>query len=376
MKLISNSVVVMLIICVCFFTKANAQQLAMLVNLAPIDGIEITPDNIFNYQIINNEGRNRDISVTGTLVYKHTGNRISYKFNATVYPGMNNYSSATVINPEWNFSSSGMRELFFDYKKLPQGTYEYCVEIKLERKLSEEKFPEPIDACIYQTVNDIFLINLVTPENDAKLYERNPMLSWMVNYPFASALTYKLRVAEKKEGQNNENAIVRNNAIYSDNILSSTSQIYPLTAKPLEVNQPYVWTVDAYYKGILLGGAEVWRFTIIEDSFLEETVPEDVAYLDIRREKTKDPVYAIGQLKLYYSLRDIKTDSLELELFLEDKPVKVKDKYLQAKNGDNRFEIDFTESPRLKHMKVYRLQITNSRREKFMVMFKYVNPKL
>ena len=230
--------------------------------------------------------------------------------------------------------------------------------------------------CVYQTVNDIFLINLITPENDAQLYEHNPMLSWMVNYPFASSLTYKLRLAEKKDGQNNENAIVRNNPIFSDNNVFSTSIIYPVTAKPLQVHQPYAWTVDAYYKGILLGGAEAWNFTIIEDSFLTASIPKEIGYLDIRNEQVKDPVYAIGTLKLKYDLRVLKHDSLLLELKAGDKVVKLKRPYLLAKHGNNRLDIDFTNSPRLKHLKMYTLHITNGKKENFVVTFKYINPEL
>lgn len=356
--------------------QINAQQLNMMVNLSAVDGIEVTPDNIFNYQIINNEGKAKDISVSGILVYKNSALRLSYTFSTTVYPGINNFSKENVMNPNWNFSDNAFRELFFDYRKLPQGTYEYCVEIKLLKVLSEERLPDPVDACVYHTVSDIFLINLITPENDAKIYEYNPMLSWMVNCQFASALTYKLRLTELKEGQNNENAITRNNPVYSDKNLLSTSIIYPVTAKPLEAYQPYVWTVDAYYKGILLGGAEVWKFTIIEDSFLADRIPKETPYLDITKEKRRDPGLAIGQLKLKYELGEIKTDTLFLELKHGDKTIKLKNQYLLAKVGDNRYEIDFTATPRLTHYKTYTLNIRNTKKEKFIITFKYVNPDL
>ena len=95
------------------------------------------------------KGRNRDVSITGTVIYKRSGLRFSYKFSTTVYPGMNFFFKDKVFNPNWQFSDNGLKELFFDFKKLPQGTYAYCVEIALERNLSEEKFPDPIgEVCI------------------------------------------------------------------------------------------------------------------------------------------------------------------------------------------------------------------------------------
>ena len=37
-------------------SRSNGQQMSMLVNMSAIDGIEISPDNIFNFQVINSEG--------------------------------------------------------------------------------------------------------------------------------------------------------------------------------------------------------------------------------------------------------------------------------------------------------------------------------
>lgn len=351
-----------------------SQSLSMVVNMAMLDGVEVTPDNVFNFQIINNERVTKDITIDGTLIYRNSDLRMSFKFNTKVQPGVNIFSKDKVLNPNWSFSNSALRELFFDYKKLPQGTYQYCVSISLSNNQTEGTWSEPVDACVYQTLNDIFLINLITPEDDAELHEYNPMLVWAVNYPFASALRYKLRLAEVKEGQNNENAITRNNLYYSDNNIFTTSQIYPQVAKKLKAGQPYAWTVDAYYKGILLGGAEAWRFTIIEDTLFDETVLKDAPYLDVRNETIKDPVITNGVLKLKYYLKELKVDTLSMTLSHKGKEIKLKNNKLLAKLGDNRFDIDFTESPRLKHGHDYTLYIKNKQRQTFIVVFKYINP--
>lgn len=375
MRIIKRKILLTIIFfCTLIWNQTFAQELKMTVNLSTVDGIEISPDNIFNFQIISNESRTRNVSITGTLIYRNSKLRMSYSFSAMIHPGMNSFSKSVVTAPQWSFSDNALRELFFDYKKLPQGTYEYCVEIGLDRKLSEEQLPIPVGECVYYTVNDVFLINLITPENDAELYEYNPLLSWMVNFHAPGLLTYKLRLTDVKEGQNNQSAINRNNLIYKENNVISTSQIYPVTAKPLKAFQPYVWTVDAYYKGILLGGAEPWRFTIIEDSFLEASIPKDVPYLDIRLEKVIDPVFAIGKLKMKYELRDLKVDTLQLRLVSDGKEIKLKNNKIETRAGDNRLELDLTSAPRLRHFKIYTMYINNLQGEKFTVSFRYVNP--
>lgn len=351
-------------------------QNSVLVNNAALEGVELTKKNIFNYQIINNDQKAHKVIVFGSVIYKRSSLRFSYSFNTTIYPGINQYSNVNVINPQWTFQNAALRELFFQYDKLPQGTYEYCVEVRLEATNAEFVSPDPIGSCTYNTIDDIFLINLITPENDAKIYEYYPSLGWVVNYPFASELSYSLRLAELNEGQNNEAAIVRNNPIFHDKHLFSTNIIYPVTAKPLELYQPYVWTVDAYYKGILLGGAEVWKFTIIEDTLLEE-LPYTNAYIDIRREYGGEPFFSIGEIKLKYVLDDIKYDSLKLKLTIgQDKEVKLPIDTWKVKYGDNRTVIKLTKGISLKHMKKYVLHVLNRDGIEYQIPFIYVNPAL
>ena len=83
--------------------------------------------------------------------------------------GYNQFSKEIVQNPQWIFSDAGLKELFNNYQKLPQGTYEYCVDITLQAVTSEQQVGQPVGACTYYTVNDLFLISLITPENDACL---------------------------------------------------------------------------------------------------------------------------------------------------------------------------------------------------------------
>ena len=353
-------------------TSLKAQQ-QVTVNLAPIDGVELTPDNIFGYQIQSGLASTVNATIKGKVVYRANGLSFSYSFPYTIRPGLN-LIDANAVHAQWTFSSTALKELFMDYKKLPTGTYEYCVEVSLNGPGGETVTGGANRECLYQKSNDIFLINLIDPDNNAKLHEYFPVLSWMVNYPFASALTYKIRVAEVKDGQNNTAAVNRNNPVYQESNIPQTSIGYPVYAKPLERFQPYAWTVDAYYKGILLGGAEPWRFTIIEDSELNG-LPKDMSHIDIRREQGINIMYAVGKIKLKYVLSDVTSDVLLLDLTDADgKSIKLKKKELKAGYGDNRYELPFANVLSLKHKATYYLKISNQAGEHFTVQFKYVNP--
>ncbi len=350
-----------------------AQGTSLVVNLAQIDGIELNPENVFNYEILNNTGSSKDVTIQGNIQYRNSALKASYSLNIRLQPGNNPIGKEKGSSAAWTFSDNGLKELFRDYGKLPQGTYEYCVSVTLKTINPEYDAGDPISECTYQSVNDIFLINLIEPENNSKLYELNPMFSWVVNYPFASQLTYRIRIAPVKEGQNNENAINRNNPIYQDNQVMSTSMIYPATAKPLQKFQPYAWTVDAFYKGILLGGAEAWRFTIIEDSLLTET-RINRSYYDFASHNGDTRLNIAGNLKLKYNV-DGTNDTLKLKIIDEgNNTVPLNKNVLSLRNGINWIDIPFDERASLKHNANYTVILSNKSDKEFIVPIKYLNP--
>ena len=351
-----------------------AQSINATVDLSMLDGVELNADNIFNYSIDNHSALAQQVVVQGSVQYRRSNLSFSYRYNITLQPGHNSINKSMISSPVWTFSASGLRELFLTYNKLPQGTYEYCVTVNPKQIVDGQSTANEPMSCVYQTVEDLFLINLITPENDAKIYESNPMLSWIVNYPFASELSYKIRVAELKSGQNPQSAITRNNPMYKDDHVMTTGTVYPVAAKPLQKWQPYVWTVDAYYKGILLGGAEVWKFTIIDDSELN-SLPKESYYVDIRQEHNNALYYAIGAIKLKYQLDEKNEEVLQVQILNEEgKQIKLKQNQLKVVLGDNRIDIKLKDEVLLKHLAKYTLAITNSSGAYFQLPFKYINP--
>ena len=352
----------------------NAQQL--LPDLGSIDGVDLTPDNILGYGIVNGGSQPVAVTIRGRIRYRESDLTMGYRLEATLAPGFNRVASLGG-KPVWEFSRSALKELFFQYRLLPQGTYEYCVEVAKKGGGDGGDGSGGSD-CLFRQSKDLFMISLLEPDDDAKIYEYHPLLSWVCNYPLGSALTYRLRIAEVKEGQNNYNALTRNNPVYSEKNLAATSRLYPAYAKALKPFQPYAWTVDAYYKGILLGGAEPWRFTIVEDSLLLASVPRYQSYLDLEKESGKTSFFAPGILKLKYELRDLRADSLRLRLFAADpepKEIALRNNVLIARLGDNRYELDLQQERELKHMQLYRLQVTNGKNEKYNIAFRYINPE-
>lgn len=349
---------------------SNAQQ-QITINMAGIDGMPLTPANIFGYTI-QSSGHSA-VQVKGTLRYRNSGSSFSYSFSYQLQAGTNAIDRS-LVNPQWQFSSPSLRDLFFTYNTLPEGTYEYCVTVTPSTVLPETP-AIPFDECLFHRADGVFIINLVDPPNNAKLQEFNPALSWVANYSLSNELNYRIRIAEVKQGQNAVNAVMRNQPLYDEKNLSQNTIIYPVYAKPLEKNKYYAWTVDAYFRDILLGGSETWQF-IIPDDTLKTAYPAVRSYIDIRRETGVGQIYIMGELKLKYLLDKAKKDVLELRLLDEgNNAVVLKPSALAATYGDNRYELNLKDNSNLKHLGNYRLEVSSQTGAHYMLSFRYVNPE-
>lgn len=362
----------------CMLVAASSQPIhaqQFVVNMAGLEGLDITPDNMWGFQIQSFANVNTNCRINGTIQFRNADYSIRFNFPYTLKPGVNTID-ASMVNPQWNYSSTALRELFTYHKVLPQGTYQYCISVVPVSPGGEYTGSGQTDDCLYKQAKDLFSITLLEPENNAKIYEYNPMLTWIATYPFAQELTYKIRIAEIKKGQTTESAIARNNPVYSENNLTANSIVYPVYGKPLQVWQPYAWTVDAYYKGVLLGGAQPWKFTIVEDS-LHKILPDESSYVDINIDKGSNTYYAVGQVKFRYEEQDFLNNELTVSIVRKGSE-KHEPKFIwSVQRGGNFNAFDLTNT-NLKHNEEFEVLIeykssrTNNSNQK--VKYKYVNP--
>lgn len=343
-----------------------SQQQGLSLSLATVDVQALTKRSLFDFQVSVPVGAgSRTVILKGVLTYRNTPHRIAYTLTVPVRPGINNIADYA-DRARFEYSSSSVKELFEVWDKLPEGIVQYCVTIS---GADGETSPGVIEDCVFGRKEDIFLINLVDPEDKARLYELNPMLSWVVNYPFTSGLSYKIRVVEMKKGQNAVNAVKRNNPVYEEKGLMQMSVNYPVYARPLEVGHTYAWTVDAYYKDLLLGGAEVWQFTIVEDSLLK-AVPKDISYYDFARHQGETRIFAVDTLKLKYQSFRME-DTLHCSFTAENGKAVFETDY-PCSPGTNLVGLFLRASDKFRHGKLYTVRIRTGQSGTYVVPFIFI----
>lgn len=349
--------------------SAYGQGTAISVSLATVDVGQLNKKSMFSYQLSATGQAAGTVSLKGTLKYRNAPHSLSYTLTVPLRPGINDMAEH-LERARFEYSSSSVRELFELFDKLPEGMFQYCVQVT---GLGGEVLQEVVEDCVFGRNEDIFLINLIDPEDKAKLYERNPMLSWVANYPFASSLSYKIKVVEMKKGQNTVNAIKRNNPVFEEKGLMQMSINYPIYAKPLQVGSTYAWTVDAYYRDLLLGGAEPWQFTIVEDSLLK-AVPQHISYYEFEKHQGETRLFAVDSIKLKYeSYRT--DDSLKFTFLREDGKI-VHETKQACVPGTNLIGLHLRDQDKFRHGKMYQARITDQRSRTFIVPFIFIRSEL
>lgn len=371
-----NILAVLLMIFTCCTKTATAQETFLL----QLDGTIVPGQprvDLLNYTVISQAAAPVRVRLKGALRFYNAADYIRYEKEVVLQSGLN-LIREVAAPVALQFSGNALRELYTTHGKLPLGRMEYCVTIEEYRRNGEQMGWQPArQECTFINNDDLFMIELLLPEDGAKLKEFHPQLGWMVNSPLAGELTYRLMLAPKQQHQSKQDAIKRNRLQYDEKNIAGMFQVYPVYAKPLVYDQPYVWNVEAYYKGYLMGTAVPWEFVILPDT-LRDSVAYSSAYLDIMKDVGTYNVIAPGVLKLRYELKMSAADSLTFSLLDKDQqPMKFKVPVDGSmKYGDNRMVIDFYNHQPLKHKKKYTLLVSGRHFKDRRIEFTYYNPDL
>ena len=364
-KVVNLRFLLSLILLQLFTLAAYSQSAGFSLSLATVDAGNLNKKSLFDFQVNSTAATVKNVLLKGTVKYRNQPYKLSYTLRLPVQPGVNNISEYAG-RAQFEYSSGSVRELFELFDRLPEGTLQYCVTLGAA---DGESTIDQVEDCTFGKNEDLFLINLIDPENKAELYELNPMLSWVANYPFAATLSYKIKVVEMKKDQNPINAIKRNNAVYEEKGLMQMSINYPIYARPLQVGNTYAWTVDAYYKDLLLRRAEPWQFAIVEDSLLKMGA-KDISCYEFEKHQAETKIFAVDSLKIKY-LSYNEEDSLQMEFFTQHEKSVLKMIY-PCKPGTNMIALDLRTSDKFRHGKVYKVNIRNARSKTFTVPFIFI----
>lgn len=348
------------------FSVATAQ---VVVSVNPPAGFVNSGRDLWNINIVNS-GQAKDVFVelilskNGKDVIKQTCSPFSLKKGIS---GVTGYSvSITEFKvTDRNIAYSGTNVL------IPNGEYSLCAKV-----IEAGSFFQLAENCAEYSASQLSPPFLVYPPDQSVQSMLNPILTWSPPSPLPAGVLvkYKLKLTDIFSGQSAEDAINRNTPLfYADDILP-TSLVYPFTAIQLQKGKKYAWRVYAVAANdVNIGNTEVWSFSIDANKVFQQ--PDSGAYAVLRKEPL--PGYFLclnGILRFKFTEEYVggPTDKLKVkitttngrDIFAECKLS------LNKSKGDNYYTINFNPDCLLADNKLYLLEVTNEKKEKFQLNFK------
>lgn len=255
------------------------------------------------------------------------------------------------------------------------GNYLACYQIFQHTNKGDELLG---DECVRLVVEPLSPPLLVDPVNLSILSTESPMLSWLPPMPVElfPSLNYEVAISEILDGQTAADAISQNIPVISYHSLKSNVLALPPSLNQLQLNHRYAWQVTAKNANDYSSQSEIWQFK------LERSAPEPEAvkmtpYVKLKTNQLERTLAPDGILKFSYSNRlndsivDFEIVDLSVGSVAEGK--RNYNTKLPLSTGENLKKIKLKGLIPLDEKHVYKAILTDSQKERWIVIFQIKN---
>lgn len=215
--------------------------------------------DLWNITIINS-GQSVSAYLFGSMTNNENGELIATGQTMTfeVKKGTTNFKVSDLPKvPDVNYVSKDpkYKTSFMNTGGAPPGDYKICVELRYTNNSVAG------EDCIEQKVIGGDAPQLISPRDEEKINNDNPIFTWMHMKAPGSDQTYTLRIVELKGDESPENAMLKNKAFFEKEGITQTMLQYPSSANKFEEGKKYVWQIYVVQSDAIITKSEVNLFT-------------------------------------------------------------------------------------------------------------------
>jgi len=255
---------------------------------------------------------------------------------------------------------------------LPIGNFTACYVVSAYNGENKAILAED---CIPVEVAPLSPPLLNTPADEAVLETPYPQFTWLPPAPLHlfNDLSYDALIVEVRKGQSSTEAIQQNIPVANTGNYRNLFMNYPASNKALDTGKVYAWRIVAKNNNQFVAQSEVWTFKVSGKSIKPGTV-DNGAYFKLKREPSSSYTSSNGALKIEYN-NQANDSSVHYRVVSADDPKAgiIKEGQFILKYGQN--FIDLTLDKVLTDKRMYILQLINSRKEVWSMMFMYIVPQ-
>ena len=232
-----------------FFAGLSFAQDQVQVTLSQPPQNQLRATDLWKAILINTTKSTLHITLSGTLKVKGEGIVVNGQSGLmSLPPGTKMITYNDVNTGSVNFKSGKWSEAFYRTGKAPSGDYTICIQAKAEdgRELGSSCIDQNI---IIENVENISP-QLISPADGSKQNSNMPILfTWMLpSVKPGDDFTYKIKVVEIINKQSPSEAVKQNPAWFEKSDIKTKMLQYPVSAKKIEKNKKYTWTVQLVNK--------------------------------------------------------------------------------------------------------------------------------
>lgn len=364
--------ILLIFVCLCFFTAAFAQLTLTL--QVPQAGILLKPQ-LWNGIITNSYPDSKQVYIGLTFSDISSGNPV---FTATT-------SRFNIPSGVHQVMESNLAPISYDYLTsditdrnpegyLPAGTYNACYTIFLVNENAGTPLTEECTPVVVEPVSPPIL-NI--PFDRQVIHNPYPQFSWIPPTPLEifSSLSYDFVLVEVQNGQNEADAVEQNLPVYSANV-NDLFLNYPASSLSLDTGKIYVWQITAKNNSEYAAKSEIWTFSLSDTAL--KTVSQDLnGYTKLKRNLDAS-ISSVSEHLLAYYENDAEDSLVQYNMYDIDANSQVNGNlklintgYLDLKTGVNLISIPLEQIHEIADNKVYMFQISNSRSEVWSMKFIY-----
>jgi len=216
----------------------------LTIKLLPLVPNKLMQSDLFRCIVTNlNPVAYKASIITVELRENSAGLQAESKLRSVLISGTKTLSFNDFNSADLSYRNTRLQEAFSRNMNAPDGDYTICVYIKNER--GEVLASDCIDQTIATVVAEESNLHLISPADESILESNQPILfSWM--FPSVKPdmeINYSLKVVEILGAQSPSEAIKRNPAWFEKNDIKTTILQYPVSAKKIEADKRYAWTI-------------------------------------------------------------------------------------------------------------------------------------
>jgi len=242
------------------------------VRLIPAPPTQFFIEYMWNCQITNTETQAVDVTIYAWVEKDEVEIAHARSNTISIPAGGKRISSADVTTVQDDWYDPDYEDVMGTRGALPAGVYSYCLQVELAR--GDTILAQ--DCREHRTVKASKL-RLLSPRDETAFNAPQPTFLWAPIVPSFTDLTYRLRIVEVPDELTPYEAISAAEPWFEDDSITTTSFLYPMSARMFGEGSQYAWQVTAWSSIWKISTSDVWSFKFGQVEVEEDTTTAETS---------------------------------------------------------------------------------------------------